>query len=214
MRSGFRFIAALAALILASGLGSPAGAAKIDPAVPSYVDLSKVLTEYRKSAGFTKFQQQFQGRIRQFGEEMKFLTQIRYATAEEKKEALAILGKQTRTPADQARLAELEKKSDAVDNELATLSQKSGPSDEEVKRIQELTQKRNEALRSLAKEEADRRDQMQRFDQDLLSSVQGELLKLVEKVGKEQKIPVIYNRPAILFGGQDLTDEVLKKLPK
>jgi hypothetical protein len=36
----------------------------------------------------------------------------------------------------------------------------------------------------------------------------------VEKVAKDQKLAIIYERRAVLVGGNDLTDAVIKKLPK
>jgi len=52
------------------------------------------------------------------------------------------------------------------------------------------------------------------MDAEVLDEVQGELLKLVEKVAKDNKVAVVYNRPSVLYGGNDLTPEVTKKLPK
>ena len=37
---------------------------------------------------------------------------------------------------------------------------------------------------------------------------------VVTAIAKELKIPVIYDRRSVLFGGNDLTDDVVKRLPK
>src|SRR6266542_2233317 len=108
-------------LAVAVSLAGPAAAApKIDPSIPSFVDLSRVLSEYRKTTAFAKFQLQFQAKSQLYNAEMALLTKIRYASDTERKEATGLLAKASRTPAEQTRLDELAKKSDAVDNDLGT----------------------------------------------------------------------------------------------
>lgn len=196
----------------------PAHAAKkgteVDPNQASYVDLSRVLSEYRKSSAFLKFQKQLQERSTQFGEEMKFLADLPFITDAERQEAVTLKFKPTATAADKARVDVLIKKSADTGKELTDLSQKPKPTEEETKRIAALNTMRTDALRGLAREEIARREQLQKMDSDLTGQVQDELLKIVEKVAKELKIPVIYDRRSVLFGGNDLTEDVLKKLPK
>jgi Skp family chaperone for outer membrane proteins len=181
---------------------------------PAYVDLTRVLTEYRKTTAFQKLAVKMREQGRTFNEEMRTLAQVRYCTEPERKEALAIKAKPTPTPAETKRLEELTKKTDAIEAEHATLSQKQKPTDADTKRLQDIAQMRRDAVQMMAKEEADRRDAMRKMDQDLLMDVQGELLKMVEKLAKDQKYGAVYNRTAVLFGGVDLTDQVIKKLPK
>ena len=206
----------LAGLALACALAVPAAAApKVSGEQPAYVDFSRVLTEYRKTPAFAKLGVKLREQARVLMAEMETLSQLRYCTEAEQKEALTIKTKGDNASAkEKARLAELMKKSDGVDNEAATLSQKKEPTSADSARIAALSKMRTDALRNLAKEEADRRDQMRKMESDLLVEVEAEILKLVEKVAKDQKLPILYERRAVLFGGNDLTDMVIKRLPK
>lgn len=184
------------------------------PATPAYVDLGRLLSEYRKTAAFTKYQAQLRDQAKKFDDEMRTLAQLRYCTDEERTEGLALKAKPKPTPKEKTRLDELMKKADALDNEIATLSQKMKPTEAESARILELSKMRTEAARTLAKEQSDRRDQLRKMESGLMADVEEELLKLIEKVAKDQKLPAIYERRSVLFGGTDLTDQVVKKLPK
>lgn len=211
--------AALFALTCALAVGAPpAHAAKKgeapDPSQASFVDLNRVLSEYRKSSAFQKYEKQLRDRSAQLGDEMKFLADLRFVTDAERKEAVEIKFKPAASAAEKARLEAILKKSADSEKELTDLSQKAKPTAAETKRIADLNTMRNETLRSLAREETTRREQLQRMDTELTAQVQDELLKLVEKVAREEKVPVIYDRRAVLFGGNDLTEEVLKKVPK
>jgi Skp family chaperone for outer membrane proteins len=73
---------------------------------------------------------------------------------------------------------------------------------------------RTDAAKNLAKAEADRRDKLRQMEEDATESVENDLLALVEKVAKEQKLDYVLERRSVLVGGNDVTDAVIKKLPK
>lgn len=207
----------LAACALVGTLLAPSAARAAndkDEAGPAYVDLAKVLTEFRKTTAFGKYQVKLRDQAKQFDEEMLTLAQLRYCTDAERAEGLALKAKPNQNAKEKARLAELLKKGDSVDNEIAALSQKPKPTSEESARIVELSKRRTEAVQALAKEQADRRDQLRRMEGSLMADVETDLLKLVEKLAKDQKLATIYERRAVLVGGNDLTEQVIKKLPK
>jgi Skp family chaperone for outer membrane proteins len=185
-----------------------------DPNAPAYVDIGKVLAAYRKTPAFAKYGLKVREQTQVFSQEMETLAQFRYLNEADRKEALLLKSKPNPSTKDTARLAELKKKSDEVDNEAATLSQKSAPTDAERARITAISTQRTAAIRTLAKEESDRRDALRKLESETLGEVENELLKLVERVAKDMKLSYIYERRAVLFGGTDITEDVLKKLPK
>ena len=209
-----------AGLALGLLLGAPAfaGEDRSDEqpvaSTPVYVDLAKVLTEYRKTTAFGKYQQRLRDQAKTFSEEMKTLAQLRYCTEEERKEALGLQAKTGPSGRDKARLEELLKRGDKIENEIATLSQKQSPTAVDTARLQELSRMRTEGVQSLVKAEADRRDRLRQMETGIMAEVETDLLALVQKVAKDRKLPVIYERRAVLFGGEDLTPAVIKKLPK
>lgn len=207
--------AALAALSLSIVLTTSATAApKETGSGPAWVDLPRVLTEYRKTPAYTKHSIKLRDTARQFQAEMQTLAQLRYCSEAERSEALALKAKKALNKTEEARLAALLKRADEVDNEASTLSQKNPPSDADTKRLAEISKLRTDAAKNLAKEEADRRDKLRQMEIDATTSVENELLALCEKVAKDQKLDVLYERRAVLVGGVDLTDAVIKKLPK
>jgi Skp family chaperone for outer membrane proteins len=208
-----RLSAALALVLLAVGLLAPAARAEEDPG-PPYVDLQKVLTEFRRTPAFSKFQAKIRDQYEVLNEEMKILALLRYCTEAERNEAIAIKNKKEPTPQEKARFDELAKKADQVDNELAALSRKTTPTDADRKRMAQLSQLRTEGVRYLSKQDTDRRERLRKIESDVMTEVENELLKLVQAVAREYKLPAIYERRAVLVGGVDLTVLVLKKLPR
>lgn len=200
-------------LALCSGARA-AQAQSVDPAQPSYVDLMAVYEAYKKTAPFTRFERQLREQESRFAEELRLLAQVRYCTEAERREALQLKTKEQSTAQEKARLDALIKKSADVEAELARLSQKTMPSEDEILRIEELSRMRQDAARLIAREEDERRQRLVQMDQEAAREHQAELLKLVERVAREKKIPAILERSAVLFGGNDLTDDVIKKLPK
>jgi Skp family chaperone for outer membrane proteins len=208
----------LAAGALLAAMALPASAApkkgELDPSLPSFVDLGRVLAEYRKTPAFAKYQVKLRDQAKAFTEEMQALAQLRYCTAAERQEALTIKAKPKPSEKEQQRLDALMKKADTVENELSTLGQKQNPTEADKQRIQALSKMRTDAVQALAKEEADRRDKLRQLENDLLTEVEDNLLKVVDKVAKDNKLGTVYERRAVLVGGNDLTDEVIKRLPK
>jgi hypothetical protein len=136
----------VAGVLLASTVAAPVLAApKLEPGAPAYVSLTRLLGEYRKTSAFAKQQAKMTEQAKLFREELQSLAQLRYCSDVERKEALAIKANSAADMKQKARLAELMKKADTVENELASLSQKPKPTEVEVKRIQELSQMRTEA---------------------------------------------------------------------
>jgi Skp family chaperone for outer membrane proteins len=208
--------AALAALLLGALLAPSAAAQskKIDPTQPCFVDLQDVLRAYRKTSGFNKHQQTMRDRAQQYQREMELLAQLRFCTEAERREAIALKAKVRPSAQEQARLNALLKRADEVENEIAVLAQKNPPTEQETKRLQELSASRTEAVKNLAKEDSDRREQLRKLEIDLMTEVENELLALVAKIARDLKLVVVYERRAVLFGGNDLTEMVIAKLPK
>lgn len=202
---------------MALALAAPSAAAPkptFDPAAPSFVDINRLLGEYQKTKAYLKYEQKVREQSKKFTQEMELLVKVRHCTPMERQEALALSEKPKLDKKEQARFDELVKKSDEIEKELVTLGQKEKPSDEDAKRIAEISKMRQDAVRFIAKEEADRRDRTRDYRVQLLTEVEDELLALVTQLAKDRKIPVVYSRQAVLVGGNDLTDDIVKKLPK
>lgn len=204
----------VAALALVAGMTGPACAAPKDGTGPAVVNFQRLYEAYQKTSAYAKYGAKMRDAARQFQEEMQLLAQLRYCTDAERAEALALKAKSKLSPAEQARLDSFLKKADAIDNEASRLAQKQNPTEADTKRLADISKMRTEAARSLAKQDADRRDKMRALEQEAFESIETELINIVEKVAKDQKVDVVYDRRSVLVGGVDLTEAAIKKLPK
>ena len=112
-----------------------------------------------------------------------------------------------------ARAKELQDINTKREAEFTTLSQANPPSDEQKKRIEELSamrkksqQNRTNVAESMDKSMADLVDQKQKaFDSHVTDACKA--------VATEKKLSIIVMKAIVLYGGTDVTDEVLAKLP-
>ena len=69
------------------------------------------------------------------------------------------------------------------------------------------------AALALLQDETDQRTEMLRkLEAEVLEDMQGQVLKKVAEVADSKGLTMVIDRQAILYGGQDLTPDVLKKL--
>ena len=179
-----------------------------------YVHTQKVAEKYQETSSYSKMQARLQGELKALEGELKTLAKLRYASDAERQEGLAIAAKPTPSSKESERLTELTKRADEIDEEFARLSQKTEPSAADTKRLKDIAEMRSGAEQKLAREKTDRQQKLAALDAKLRTEMEADLLKIVEKMAREMKLAVVYDRSAILFGGTDVTDELIKRLPK
>jgi len=135
-------------------------------------------------------------------------------TEAERTELNTLLAKASPSDQEKARLAELRGKTAKLDEELRNLRQKPIPTDTEKARLQELTQLFSTAETKLGTDRETLQGQLDQKVDELMSGLRDKILKAVEEVGKDQGLAMVVDKQARLFGGDDITSQVVNKLKK
>ena len=206
----------LAAIVLAGTLGTqlPGVAQKKGKADTSvgYVDLGQVTEQIKKTSTWQVRTKEFDDKRSKFSDEIAYLTKTRYLSESERKELETLKAKTKASGTEQARIDELEKRSEALDKEFQQLAGTEKPTPEQDKRIKELSAMRQAAIDALQGEGEKRTQSLRELEGTVLESMQGEILKKVSEVADGKNLTLVVDRQAVLFGGQDVTPDVLRKL--
>ena len=209
--------AGIAALVTAGVLGSalPGMAQKdkkkIDTTV-GFVDLGRVTDQIKKTPTWQVMTTKFEDERKKYQQEIADLTKIRYLSDVERKELETLNAKQKPSEAEKARIGDLQNRSEAMDKEFQQLAGVEKPTPEQDARIKALAKMRENAISSLQEETEKRSQQLREMEGQVLEEMQGKILKIVEQVSESKNLTLVVDRQAVLYGGQDLTEDVLKKL--
>jgi Skp family chaperone for outer membrane proteins len=135
-------------------------------------------------------------------------------TEAERAELNTLLAKASPSDQEKARIALLRGKTAKLDEELRNLRQKPTPTDTEKARLQELTQLFSTAENKLRTDMETLQGQLDQKGDELMSGLQDKILKAVEEVAKDQGLAMVVDKQARLFGGDDITSQVVGKLKK
>jgi Skp family chaperone for outer membrane proteins len=177
-----------------------------------FVDLARVMDQIKKTTTWTRETKRFDDERVKFQGEIAALTKVRYLTVPERETLTQLRAKPTATASEKARIAELEAKSDALDKEAQTLAAVEKPTEEQGKRIEELAKLRQAAIANLQDETEQRSQALQALEGKVLDEMQDKILEHVQGVAKNKGLTFVLDQRAVLYGGQDLTDDVLLKL--
>ena len=115
---------------------------------------------------------------------------------------------------DKARIADLQKKSQAAEQEYRNLAQKTSPTDAEKSRLAELSNLRSRNTARLQAAQQSAQEALDKGAGDLMEALQGRILKVVEAVATQVKLSMVVDKQARLYGGRDITALVVDKLKK
>jgi len=181
---------------------------------PAYVDFGRLIIAYRKTPAYAKLRREFQARADELRKEMDGLQNTRYLTPEELLEHKTLSEKLKRSKKEQARLDSLGKRSDDMDQEFRNLSVLTELTDAQQDRLAQLTKVRQEAIARLRQHAARLDAELNKLDTSLRGKMTEQLLKVIAKVAKSKKWGTVYERAAVLYGGTDVTEDVIKRLPQ
>jgi len=212
----WKLVGGLAAVVAAGVLGSalPGNAQKkpkADPVV-GYVDLGRITDKIKETPEWQQMVKSFEDEKSKYQDEIQYLTKIRYLTTAERQELENLRAKKTATDAEKAKIADLEGRSDAMDKEFQSLAGVEKPTDQQKQRLQELGKLRENAIASLQDETEKRAQLLQKREGEALDQTQDRIVKLVSDVANGKDLAMVIDRQALLYGGLDLTNDVLKKL--
>lgn len=192
--------------------GDKEKSAAVSDSSVGFVDLNKIMDQVKKTSTWVTMTKSFDDARAKYQGEIASLTKIRYLTATEKTELDQIRAKTNVTAGEKARIGELENKSEALDKEAQSLASVEKPTPEQSKRIEELSKLRQAAIANLQDETEKRTEQLRKLEEQVLDDMQGKILEHVQQVAKNKSLTLVVDQRAILFGGQDLTEDIMKKL--
>lgn len=177
-----------------------------------FVDLGQVTEEIKKSPNWGVMTKQFDEERQKYQKEIADLTKIRYLTPTERTELDNLRAKKTVTEGEKANIKKLEEQSDAIDREAQSLAGVEKPTPDQSKRIDELAKLRQTAVTNLQTETEKRSELLRNTENQVLEGMQKNILNTVTEVSKTKGLTLVVDRQAVLYGGQDLTEDVLRKL--
>jgi Skp family chaperone for outer membrane proteins len=207
----------LAALVAAGVLGAavPGNAQKPKgkPDSPiGFVDLAQVTDKVKDTAEWKVNVRTFEDSRSKFRNEIENLAKLRFLTPAELEELRNLNAKPKATDGEKERVTQLTTKSSQLDQEYNRLAMTEKPNDTDSKRLKELTTMREQAGTAIQAEYEKRAQQLQKLEGEMLDKMQTKILEVVGQVAEKQNLALVVDRQAVLYGGNDLTQEVLKKL--
>ena len=103
-------------------------------------------------------------------------------------------------------------KSKQLDEEFNSLVQKADLTEAERQRQVELRNNRNRNEQNFKNLQEDYLDQLEKRKNELSSKITEDIRQAIEKVAQQQGLATVVDKIAILYGGKDVTDEVIKVL--
>ena len=214
----WKLAGSVTALLAAGIIGAavPGIAAKPNPKAADaglgYVDLAQVTEQIKKTPEWQKSVNSFEAQRTKARTEIEGLTKTRYLSEQERQQLLNLRAKSNANENEKKQIEELEAKSNKVEQEYQSLAMVEKPNADQEKRIKELDEMRKKAQTSLQEEYEKRAEELRKLEAGVLDEMQGRILKRVQEVAENKGIAMVVDRQAILYGGQDLTTDVLKKL--
>ncbi len=206
----FAALFAVAALIRpASTQAQEAGPVTLTSANIGLVDITRIGQEYTSLIEKNK---DLENLLASRKSELEIRQSYRFLTEEEMQELLKLLALKEPTPEQKNRAKELVDLSQKRDAELLALDTKENLTPEEKARRSELRQIQTAADQKTEELAAAYTAEMQQERQKIEGNVVQAVRNAVTQVATEMGLAIVFDKDAILFGGTDITDQVLQKL--
>lgn len=176
-----------------------------------YVDVQKVLQDSPIAVNARKEAESLRTRLQ---DQLAQQGDLLYLSEAELTELKTLQDKPQPTDKEKERIAALQKKSQQADADLRQLQQKSSPSDAEKNRMSELINLRTRNATRLQQAQQGAQEELDKRASDLMDQLQNRILKAVEDVAGSEKLSMVVDKQARLYGGRDITEEVLNRLKK
>lgn len=207
----------LAAVVTAGVLGAavPGNAQKPKGKPDStigYVDLAQVTDKVKDTQEWRVNVKKFDDNRTKYKNEIEELAKLRFLSAAELEELRNLRAKPKATDGEKERIGQLESRSSQLDQEYQRLAMAEKPNEADTKRLKDLAAMRESASTVIQKEYDQRFQELQKLEGEMLDTMQNKILQVVGQVAEKQGLALVVDRQAVLYGGNDLTQEVLKKL--
>ncbi|MFN3652424.1 MAG: OmpH family outer membrane protein [Armatimonadota bacterium] len=202
----------IAGAVVAPGMAVAQGKGQKGATAVGFVDLNQITDQIKTTAEWQVSVKKFEDTKAKLRSEIEGLTKLRYLTKAEREELDTLRAKPKPTEQEKSRIGALETKSNTLDQEYNGLVQTEKHTAEQKSRFDELHKLREDSLASLQVETEKRATVLQQMEVEVLDGMQKKVLDYVKDVAEKKDIEVVMDRQAVLHGGADLTNEVLKKM--
>ncbi len=178
-----------------------------------YVDLAQVTDQLKKTTAWAGDLKRFEDERQKAFNELKLLNDTRYLSPSEREELRNLSAKPRPSSSEEQKIKDLLKRSDELDREFQTLSTVDKPTPAQDARLRQLTMLRETGRAGYQDEEQKRQAKLSDFQVSMLKQMDDRIRKIVEQVAEARKLTLVVDAQLVWYGGQDITPDVLKKLP-
>jgi len=176
-----------------------------------YVDVQKVLQDSPAAVNARKDAEALKTHLQ---ERLAQLNNLLFLNDADQTELKALQDKDQPTDKDKQRIAALQQKSEQAEAEYRNLTQKTSATDTEKARLTDLGQMRTRNMGKLQSAQQEAQEELDKKAGDLMDGLQARILKEVETVATDEKLTMVVDKQARLYGGRDITELVVAKLKK
>ncbi|MCE5313749.1 MAG: OmpH family outer membrane protein [Armatimonadota bacterium] len=202
---------AWALAIMIAGVGMFGTAAKADDLKIGIVDVEKV---YTNAPRVTQYTEELNKYRQELAQKLDVRSQNMMLDEAEIQELITLKTKTTRTAEEDARIKALEDIERTRDNEYKTLQATKDLDDQKkarLKELQDMNQKSKDTGNALAK---DYDGQLQTKMQELNGKAEADVREAITKVVGQKGVQIVLAKEAVLYGGTDISDDVIKNLDR
>jgi Skp family chaperone for outer membrane proteins len=202
-------MAILVMSLLLAALVAPAAVAQEQALKLGVVDMAKVLDGYKafKDAD-AEYKKLLSARQAQLQDRMA----VRLLSEEELKEYQNVQAVVAPSEEQKKRMEQLRAVAQTREDELTGLQRVASPTDEQKKRLTELQTLGDKSSQEISTLQQRLSDEINQRNKELSEQLNKKIEAALEAVAKEKRMDYILAKDAVLYGGRDLTDEVLAKL--
>lgn len=197
--------------------GLPKAPAEETPAL-GVIDMGRLFNEYNEyQQANREYQEYHQKLVSQYQARLNLRKQHAMLTSDEYGELETLLLKgNDLNEADKKRVQELQNTTPRLREELARLQTKPDLSEAEKARKKELLDKQSAGLQELEErtKEFDRliQEKLRERDAEVSAALRTKIDDMIAHVAQEMQLAMVFNKDSVLFGGVDITDQVVKRL--
>jgi Skp family chaperone for outer membrane proteins len=176
-----------------------------------YVNVQEVFQGYDRT---TKSNAELDALSKSLVAKLQVLEENMLLSHDDLEELVVLRTKANISDSEKGRMKSLQDKEIGLEKELADLSAKKEPTSQEQARLKELQDRKADAKVDAEKIRDDSEKMFKEKSKELSAAIRDDIVKAIEAVAKDKKLNVIVDKEAVLYGGVDVTKDVLSKLKK
>lgn len=202
-------VAVLVVLLLVGVLLAPAVRAQEQESRLGVVDMTKVLDGYKE---FKDSDEEYKRFLADRQQQLQERNTVRLLREDEMKEYQNLKAVAAPTEEQKRRLEQLRAVAETRENELNSLSRLPTPNDDEKKRLSELKASADQSSTEIEQLQKRLSDEINARNKELSDKLNRKIESALAAVAREKRVDFILAKDAVLYGGRDLTNDVLTKL--